>query len=242
MQIVPWQLAPLWLWASVLAGASQAPRLDINLPARRLDLIVAGRIVRTYRVAIGDSAYPSPTGRFLVRRIIWSPSWVPPADAPWSRDLRPEPPGPDNPMGPVKLPLGKGYFIHGSPRSIGMSRPPTHGCVRLRSRDAVALAHFLESDTGSIENTDALGNDTTRTVPLAIPIQVLIRYDLVEVRLGRVIANPDPYHRRTPATDSADARLLRVAGYPADSALGVVSGLLDSARGRVGAVSAPLRR
>ncbi|MGH7590985.1 MAG: L,D-transpeptidase [Gemmatimonadales bacterium] len=240
MPILLWGLAPFWLWANVLSGVAQAPRLDVNLPAHRLDLIEDGRIVHTYRVAIGDSSYPTPTGHFVVHRIVWDPSWVPPADEPWARDRHPEAPGPDNPMGPVKLPLGQGYFIHGTPRSISEGRPPTHGCIRLRSRDAVALARDLQSATHSAVSTDTPGGDTTTTVPLAIPVHVRVRYDLVEIRLGRVIANPDPYHRRTPATDTAGARLLIAAGYPADSALSTVSKLLDSAQ--VHAVSAPLRR
>ena len=61
------------------------------------------------------------------------------------------PPGPNNPMGPVKFtfqfstsdtdPLSK---MHGTnnPRSIG--RRATSGCIRLRNEDALALADLIE--------------------------------------------------------------------------------------------------
>ncbi|HEU5357994.1 MAG TPA: L,D-transpeptidase [Gemmatimonadales bacterium] len=236
-------LAPLWLWATLAIGVARTPAIRINLPAHRLELIDSGRVIHSYRIAIGDTTYPTPTGRFWVRRIVWDPAWIPPVKEPWARDRKPEAPGPDNPMGPVKLPLGGGYYIHGTPRSIARRRPPTHGCIRLRSPDAIELARYLEAATLAAGSADSAGiRDTAgeRTVRLPTVVRVDVRYDLLELRRGRIIANPDPYLRRTAASDSAGARLLAAAGFPADSALAFVSRLLDSAR--VGAVSAPLRR
>ena len=236
-------LAPLWLWATLAAGVTPTPAIRINLPAHRLELIDSGRVIHSYGIAIGDTTYPTPIGRFWVRRVVWDPAWVPPAKEAWARDRKPEAPGPDNPMGPVKIPLGGGYFIHGTPRSLKRGRPPTHGCVRLRSQDVIELARYLEAaartDTTAdgVETRDSAGE---RTVRLPTLVRVDIRYDLLELRRGRIVANPDPYLRRTAATDSAGARLLAAAGFPADSALALVSRLLDSARVR--AVSAPLRR
>lgn len=196
-------LPPLWLWATLATGVARAPVIRINLPAHRLELIDSGRVIHTYRVAIGDSTYPTPTGLFWIRRIVWDPAWIPPADEPWARDRQPEAPGPDNPMGPVKLPLGGGYYIHGTPRSIRSGRPPTHGCIRLRSQDAIELAQYLEAATHAPPLADGTGS---RTVRLPSAVRVDIRYDLLELRHGRIVANPDPYHKRTAVTDSAGAQ------------------------------------
>ena len=41
-------------------------------------------------------------GDFSVRRVIWNPRWVPP-NSKWARGKKPMGPGPDNPMGRVKI-------------------------------------------------------------------------------------------------------------------------------------------
>ena len=43
-----------------------ATALRVRLGARRLDVLVAGRMVRSFTIAVGAAASPTPTGRFAV--------------------------------------------------------------------------------------------------------------------------------------------------------------------------------
>lgn len=239
MPQLPWGLAPWWLWITLIGGRTSGPSIVIDLPAHRLELLDSGRVIHVYPVAIGDTAYPTPIGGFVTRRVVWDPSWIPPAGEPWARDRHPEPPGPDNPMGPVKLPLGGGYFIHGTPRTLKDAGAPTHGCVRLGNRDVMELAHYLEIAAGPPGAAEFAAPAGAASVRLAIPVPVQIRYDLVEIRHRRIIAHPDPYGRRTATTDSVATAALIGAGLPVERARCVVTALLDSAR--VHSVSVPLR-
>ncbi len=57
-----------------------------------------GKLVRSYPIAAGQPAYPTPTGNFVVVNMQVDPTWVPP-DSDWAKDAEPIPPGPDNPLG-----------------------------------------------------------------------------------------------------------------------------------------------
>src|SRR5438045_5396132 len=89
-------------------------RLDLNIPAYRLDLRTDGRILHSMPVAVGRRDFPTPRGEFAVDYVVWNPSWTPP-DKPWARHEKPQPPGPNNWMGRVKLHVAGLVFIHGSP-------------------------------------------------------------------------------------------------------------------------------
>lgn len=213
-------------------GQSPAgPVVRINVPAYQLELWDSGRVVRRAWLAVGDPAYPTPIGRFAIRRIIWDPKWIPPADEPWAAGDSAMGPGRTNPMGRVKLELGGGYYLHGTPDPASVGGPTSHGCVRLRNRDAIAIALYLERATATVHPPPRPDTLAPRPVQLQRRIPVVIRYDLVEWRRGRLLVHPDVYGRRTPATDSAAATRIAPRGsatYPA--ALSVVRALLDSAR------------
>lgn len=117
--------------------------LDLNIPAYRLDVMLAGRSVRSYRIAVGMSALPTHRGRFSIARIQWNPWWVPPKSD-WARNERTTPPGPTNPMGKVKLQFHELLFIHGTPDEASLGKPSSHGCVRLANVDAIELALAIE--------------------------------------------------------------------------------------------------
>src|SRR5688500_4424149 len=87
-------------------------RLEINVPAYRLDAFVGGERVATYPVTIGKRWEPTDPGHYQIRSVVWTPWWHPPANR------RPKdkvtPPGPRNPMGRVKLNLRRLDYIHGT--------------------------------------------------------------------------------------------------------------------------------
>lgn len=123
------------------AAPSGPLRLEVDLATRRLSVIQGSEVVETYPVAIGRPSYPTPKGGFKIRRIIWNPRWVPP-DSPWATKRRPTPPGhPDNPMGKVKIFFSEpDYYIHGTKLVDSLGEAESHGCLRMRNGDVIALA------------------------------------------------------------------------------------------------------
>lgn len=116
-------------------------RIVVNRGAHTLTLYRIGTVVRTWGVAVGQPAYPTPTGHFRIVGMQVNPTWTPP-DSAWARDAKPIPPGPDNPLGTRWMALdapGGTVGIHGTntPSSIGYSL--SHGCIRMRSADAEDL-------------------------------------------------------------------------------------------------------
>jgi lipoprotein-anchoring transpeptidase ErfK/SrfK len=124
---------------TVLTAASV--RLQVDLSERRLYVIEGGEISRSYPVAIGQPSYPTPKGTYNIRRIIWNPRWVPP-DSKWARNKTAKGPGePGNPMGRVKIFFSEpDYYIHGTREVDSLGEAESHGCLRMRNSDVIALA------------------------------------------------------------------------------------------------------
>lgn len=116
-------------------------RLEVDLATRQLNVIEDGQVVASYPVAIGKPSYPTPKGSFSIRRIIWNPRWVPP-DSPWANKKQPTGPGdPNNPMGKVKIFFSEpDYYIHGTKFVDSLGEAESHGCLRMRNDDVIALA------------------------------------------------------------------------------------------------------
>lgn len=174
-------------------------RLELNVPAYRLDVCVDGLAVRSYRVAVGSRKYPTPLGDFRIAEVVWNPWWRPPP-SPWARDRKVTPPGPDNPVGRVKLTFRPLYHLHGTPDEGSLGQAASHGCVRLANADVIDLARRVHGSAspGVAEATlDRLEADPwrTSTIPLATPVPLRIVYRLAEVREGRLEVHPDVYRR-----------------------------------------------
>src|SRR5687768_7498163 len=100
--------------AARYGGDSDAPRADVTAtgPSLRLTASLSNKklyieendeVVLSFPIAIGLPQHPTPTGSFLIRKLVWNPSWVPP-DEKWARRDRPRAPGdPYNPMRLVKI-------------------------------------------------------------------------------------------------------------------------------------------
>ena len=171
--------------------------LALNLPAFRLDVWRGRQPVRTYDVAVGMRTHPTPRGHFAVTHIEWNPWWIPP-DQPWARHERVTPPGPANPMGKVKLYFRPLYFLHGTPVASSLGSAASHGCVRMRDEDAIALAlmlHAADATMVSAESLDLLVQHRapTRVFALARPVPLAITYQLAEVRRDSLVLHPDIY-------------------------------------------------
>ncbi|MGQ0815968.1 MAG: L,D-transpeptidase [Gemmatimonadota bacterium] len=170
---------------ALLTGAdpesSASLRLKVDLSERVLSVIEGGEVVQTYPVAIGKAAYPTPKGEFRIRRIIWNPRWVPP-DSPWARKKRATPPGhPDNPMGKVKIFFSEpDYYIHGTRETDSLGQAESHGCLRMRNSDVVALARRVMRAGGRPVDQGFVRRvinriRSTREVRLSNPVPVTIQ-------------------------------------------------------------------
>jgi L,D-transpeptidase-like protein len=200
-----------------LTGARPPLSFVLNVPAYRLDAFLHDSLVRSFRVSVGMPKYPTPLGSFFIRVIEWNPWWTPP-ESEWAAKEKTTPPGPDNPMGRVKLYMRPLYFLHGTPFEGSIGSAASHGCVRLRNDDAIELAklvHRFGTPSLSESQVDNLAQDLvhTRRVTIERPIPITVRYDRIEVRQNQVVVYPDIYHRGSPLTVEVVLAALERAGF-----------------------------
>lgn len=213
--------AALALAAAPLAPAQAQLRIDVNIPANRLQVLDGDSVIRTYRVSVGLPGHDTPDGEFTIGRAEWNPSWRPPEGREWARDAEFTPPGPNNPMGRVKLFFAPLYYIHGTPDSTNIGRAASHGCVRMRNRDVVELARLLHTraePTVAPAEIDALlrRSGTTRWSTFRAPVPLTIRYEPVVVEGEELKVYPDVYERSRIHTEGVIQALL-AAGYDVSS-------------------------
>jgi len=198
--------------------AGQAPlRIDLNIPALKLVVYEGDRVLETYPVAVGLPEFPTPTGKFTITHAEWNPWWYPPRHREWARNERDTPPGPNNPMGRVKLFFMPLYFIHGTPAGESIGTPASHGCVRMLNRDVIELSRLIHDraapHVSSAEIEAILARpSSTRRVNFRRDVEVVIRYDAVVVDRSEIFAFPDIYSRNAIHTESVYQALL-AAGY-----------------------------
>ncbi len=187
--------------AAVPARAQLPMEIVVNIPAGRLDVMQGGERIRSYPVSVGTAGHATPTGAAGIQRMVWNPSWTPP-DSEWARDERPAAPGPNNPMGRVKMHLFQDYYVHGTParneRHLG--RPASHGCIRMRNADVIELARLvLQADGAPVSGETVQGlidnPRRTREMRLSGRVRVRIEYRLAEVTADSVTLHPDVYAR-----------------------------------------------
>ncbi|MSO57585.1 MAG: hypothetical protein EXQ77_00920 [Thermoleophilia bacterium] len=100
--------------------------------SRRLSLFHGERLQRTFRVATGLAAYPTPLGRWRLVVKERDPWWHPPPGSDWAVGKEPVPPGPGNPLGTRWMGLDAQYVgIHGTPDAASIGYSASHGCIRM---------------------------------------------------------------------------------------------------------------
>jgi murein L,D-transpeptidase YcbB/YkuD len=193
-------------------------RLELNIPTHRLRVFDGDSLIRAYRVSVGLPGNDTPDGDFHVQRAEWNPSWTPPQRE-WAKDKRFTPPGPNNPMGRVKLFFAPLYYIHGTPDSASIGQAASRGCVRMLNRDVVALARLLhERASPTVAPGEIAGilarSRQTRWSTLRAPVPLIIRYEPVVVENGEVRIYKDVYGRGRIHTEGL-YQALAAAGYDA---------------------------
>jgi lipoprotein-anchoring transpeptidase ErfK/SrfK len=92
--------------------------------------------LRMLGVAVGQSQYPTPVGRFEIVTKQANPWWYPPNSA-WAAGEKPVPPGPGNPLGTRWMGISApGVGLHGTPDAASIGYSASHGCIRMRIPDA----------------------------------------------------------------------------------------------------------
>lgn len=118
--------------ADVHAGVIDA-RIEVDRAAHRLTLLAGGRTVRTFPVAVGTQATPTPAGRFYVTDNLATGN---PGGAygPYALGL--------SGHSDVLLTFGSGdgvLGIHGTDEDGSVGHDASHGCIRLHNADITAL-------------------------------------------------------------------------------------------------------
>jgi lipoprotein-anchoring transpeptidase ErfK/SrfK len=126
---------------------SIGPVVVIQRGSNELTLYDGAKVVRQFRVATGQSAYPTPLGRFQIVVKWRNPWWYPPA-SPWAQGESPIPPGPNNPLGTRWMGLSTpGVGIHGTPSDTSIGYSVSHGCIRMHISQAEWLFNHVEIGT-----------------------------------------------------------------------------------------------
>jgi L,D-transpeptidase catalytic domain/Putative peptidoglycan binding domain/Bacterial Ig-like domain len=106
-------------------------QIVVDLGDLHLYLYRNGKLIKSYSVATGQPAYPTPTGSFVVTSMVMNPTWLPP-NSDWAKDAKPIPPGIDNPLGTRWIGTSApGVGIHGTPDDSSIGSYASHGCIRM---------------------------------------------------------------------------------------------------------------
>jgi lipoprotein-anchoring transpeptidase ErfK/SrfK len=143
--------SPIPLTFSVLkppvAEDTLGPAIVILRASNKLRLYTGPKLTRTFGVATGTSAFPTPTGSFEIVTMQRNPWWYPPPSD-WAADSDPVPPGPGNPLGTRWMGISAPYVgIHGTPDAASIGYSASHGCIRMRISDAEWLFQNVKVGT-----------------------------------------------------------------------------------------------
>jgi hypothetical protein len=195
----------------MLKGPNAVPtdtRIVVNIPAFRMDLFQDGSLVKSYKVGIGYPQFPLPQGLRKAQQIIFNPTWTPP-DSPWVAKMKNVAPGEtveagdkDNPLGPIKIPIGLPSLIHGGKSPARIGKFASHGCVGLTTPQIKDFAALLGKaantpDVASKMDTYLADKEKTQTVKLNQVVPVELRYETIVLEDGKLHIYKDVYAQDT---------------------------------------------
>ena len=124
-----------WVRAKGVGTYATVAKIVIDVSARRLSVYRKGKLKGQFPVAVGSTAYPTPTGFFFV-----------------NEKVRPLPP--DGPFGVLaiglsafqpKLPSRGSLAIHGTNDGADIGRAISDGCIRMRDADVLKVGAWVPS-------------------------------------------------------------------------------------------------
>jgi len=106
------------------------------------------KLQRSFRIATGQSSFPTPVGNFEIITMQRDPWWYPPEGSEWAEGQEPVPPGPSNPLGTRWMGISSPYVgIHGTPNAASIGYSASHGCIRMLIPEVEWL--FEQVDVGT---------------------------------------------------------------------------------------------
>jgi len=207
---------------TMLKGPNAVPtdtRVVVNIPAFRMDLFQDGSLVKSYKVGIGYPEFPLPFGLRKANQIIFNPTWTPP-DSPWVAKMKNVTAGEtvkagdkDNPLGPIKIPIGLPSLIHGGKAPSKIGKFASHGCVGLTTPQVKDFAAQLAKVSNTSEITDGEiasyleDKEKTKTVKLKQTVPVELRYETIVLEDGKLHIYKDVYAQDTNTEENLRAVL-----------------------------------
>ena len=107
----------------------------------KLRLYKALTFRKSYGVAVGQPAYPTPTGRFAISSKQVNPVWSVP-NSPWAGELQGttvEGGSAANPLKARWMGIANGVGIHGTGEDWSIGSRASHGCIRMHVADVIDL-------------------------------------------------------------------------------------------------------
>src|SRR3954471_6537558 len=177
LTVAPAKAAPASL--KEVGAVAGGVHLAADLSEKTLRVIGANGVIKTFAVAVGSPAYPTPAGTYTIRKIVWNPSWTPPPDAKWAKNKTAKDPGePGNPMKVAKIFFKEpDYYIHGTGETNSLGSAASHGCLRMDPNDVAELARFLMENGGQAKEEGWFSRVMhmrwkTHTVMLSKPVKL----------------------------------------------------------------------
>jgi L,D-transpeptidase ErfK/SrfK len=161
------------------APATADMRIEVDVNARQLKVFRGGKQIATHAVAVGSERWPTQTGEWTIKQVVFNPDWVPP-DESWAEEREPRESGdPKNPLGRAQLVYDAPRSIHGTNQPSSIGKPVSHGSIRLPNEVIVQLAKQLMEAGGAGKDEawyrDAQQNRRQKRVvdlPRPVPIRV----------------------------------------------------------------------
>ena len=128
----------------------QSPTVvTVSRAGRTIRVFEGGKVVKTYKAAVGEPKYPTPTGQFSVQSMQKNPSWNVP-NSEWAGDLAGKTiPGgdPDNPLVARWIGFSGSVGFHGTKEAGSLGQAASHGCVRMDPADVKDLFERVQVGT-----------------------------------------------------------------------------------------------
>jgi L,D-transpeptidase ErfK/SrfK len=126
-------------------SAQTQTRLVVDLSDRQVSVYYQQKRQATYPIAVGQAGWETPVGTFEVIQMQTNPVW----QHPITEELITA--GPDNPLGTHWI----GFWsdghnqigFHGTNQEELIGQAVSHGCIRMRNRDIVALYSKVAAGT-----------------------------------------------------------------------------------------------
>ena len=115
--------------------------ITIHQASYTLRLFKNRKVVRRYKVAVGQWGYPTPRGRFAIRSKQVNPVWSVP-NSPWAGELAGTTVAGGSAANPLRarwMGIAGGVGIHGTNQGGSIGTRASHGCIRMHVPDVIEL-------------------------------------------------------------------------------------------------------